>query len=309
MHKVAIILLLIFMLIISSPVRSSAKAPDRIISINSRNSNIYFYGVRGKSLVILSDKEDGIEHPAGDGKINDPPREDKEESEKYEDTPLSYSDTLLHDRFQYQIDTMITTYNNDKPAKISMPFLLRFTLADRWELRIYSNFLEYKSPYTGIDDITVALKWNFLRIRKVSMAVTAGMKCPSGTEHFSDDAFLGTLSCSLDWKLTDDFDVSLRGSWTNKVDYASDDTSDDEYYQEGKSAIKLGYKLNEKNYIYVDMGREFPDQSNVDFSFLTIGVGYTRELNKDTQLVLKITKGMTDADKNWIINAGFNYKM
>lgn len=237
-----------------------------------------------------------------------PSTENKEEAEQ-KDESLSYSSTLLHDRFQYQIDTMITTYKDDKPSKLSMPFLLRFTLTDRLELRVYSDFLEYKSPYLGLDDITVALKWNFLRREKISMAVTAGTKCPSGTEHFSDDTFLGTLSCSLDYKLTDDFDISMRWSWSDKVDYAADDDSDDDYYQEGKSAIKVGYKLNEKNYIYTDIGREFPDSSNIDFSFLTIGVGYNRELSEDKQLILKITKGMANSDKNWVFNIGFNCKM
>lgn len=204
---------------------------------------------------------------------------------------------------------MITTYKNDKPTKISMPFLLRFTLTDRLELIVYSDFLQYKNHYMGIDDITIALKWNFLRRKRISMAVTAGTKCPSGTEHFSDDAYLGTLSCSLDYKLTDDFDISIRGSWTDKVDYAADDDSDDDYYQEGKSAIKLGCKLNEKDYLYMDIGREFPDNSNADFSFLAIGAGYNRELSEDKQLIFKITKGMTNSDKNWILNIGFNYKM
>ncbi len=273
-----------FIILFLSLIFFQARA-DVLISVNQDSDNM-------KEGIEITVVEETISRRCD----NSPSETEIDTPEEFEDSGESYS--YVFDN--YEINYVVTSYKEDRPTKFAMPVLFRLAMGEDWEFRISSDFLEYSNPYVGINDFTAGVKWNFLRFRRVSMAVTASLEFPTGSSHFSDDAFLPSLSLSLDYKLSDKFDLSMRLGWSSKV------TSNNSSYKDEKSAIKLGYKINGENYLYAEWGTELPDQSDREFNLLTFALGYNREISEDRSILIKITRGLSDTDKDWVISIGFS---
>ena len=215
--------------------------------------------------------------------------------ERIKELPLfTLARTIGLEEFQVEGGFTFTTYKDDRPSKIASPFLLRIPLAERWEFRLSGDFLEFQSPYLDIDDATIGLTWLF-RKNNPSLALRTTLKLPTGTPRVTDDAFLPGVHFSIDWRINEIWDISANLGWSAKN---SGETSQ---YKDQKNKLKLGYRIDDKNYIYCLIAKEFPDNSDRDYSLISGGIGYKKALTDKTQIIIEAIKFFSEGDKDWVI--------
>jgi len=202
------------------------------------------------------------------------------------------------EHFQTEVGFVYTSYKDDRSSKIAAPFLLRTKLSDRWEFRLASDFLEFQSPHLGIDDMTVGFGYT-IRKDNPSISGRLSLKMPTGTSVFTDDAWLPGLHFAIHWTINDHFDLSANLGYASKSGATGQST-----YKDQKNKIKFGYRTDGGNYYYVQVGQEFPDNSNPDRVLISWGFGYRKVIGTGRVLIFDVNKYTTEGDKDWVIGIG-----
>ena len=194
---------------------------------------------------------------------------------------------------RFQIETGVTyTQETGAANALTTPTLLRYGIAEKWELRLESDALTFLDPGPGgFSDFTLGTKVNFRDEGSTAIGLLVSLNVPVGFQ-----AVRGTVDPAV--KLLIDQDLgSGWGLGFNAGLLLTEDVTDRSFIQP-MFAAALGKDITNRLGAYVELSGEGPDLAGGDYALSADG-GFTYLVNNDVQLDLSLLRGLSNVGTDW----------
>ncbi|HEX2959046.1 MAG TPA: transporter [Chitinispirillaceae bacterium] len=198
------------------------------------------------------------------------------------------------------LETMYRTYKRGGSANyIATPILVRIDTGKNTELRLSSDALIYQRPYSGVDDITVGMKWQFWE-KNPSMGLLASVELPTGSPAF--------VTGGAQPKLAFLYDQELNKYWTfsaNAGIASNTDAPGKPRYTQITYAGGFTRQFTDKHSLSLLFSAKSPDRAP-NGNHLTKLIGaYTYSPNCKQSATITVQKGLSGRYINWQYSLGF----
>ncbi|CAN5253274.1 hypothetical protein BH10PSE17_BH10PSE17_16850 [soil metagenome] len=195
---------------------------------------------------------------------------------------------------------------------ITTPTLLRFGLADAWELRVESDAWSHQrvddgsgvSRRHGWADTAIGAKWHWRDGDDASgapaIAWLVDAELPSGSRSFGGHGVRPSVRAVFEWDLPSDWSIGVMPG----VVRDSDDTG--ARYTAGILSVTLDKDLTDSVGTYVEVaGQQFAARRHGG-SILSLDTGATWRLAKDLQVDFGIARGVNRYTPDWAWTTGLS---
>jgi len=204
-------------------------------------------------------------------------------------------------QFQLSFAPCLYKYKTDESDWYSSALLLRASLIKNWELAIGSDFLSHQHPDSGMADLYAGVKWTFYSERAITLAASAYLNFPTGSEAFRNPGIQPTLTLTAT-HAAGGFDVGVSVGTT----YAAD-TQGEPCYFDLETTVSVDYSLNEKNAFGIFASGYSPDQRWNGQWRLSDGASYTRTISARHALGVTFEKGLSGRGLDWSVTFGYDF--
>lgn len=198
------------------------------------------------------------------------------------------------------------------------PFLLRFGLMDRLELRIdsyggtwISNSLEERGQVTydqsdkGFSNPSVGVKWRLNDQKegswKPALGVLVQSDLPVGSKDYRPEKAGISAGFLADFPLPQAFSLTF-----NAIAAVRHDSFTGEYYNRGLGALALGRALSRKTSFYIEVAGGGP-QGDGGEGFVLIDGGLAYSVAPGLVIDCAISRGLTEFSPDWGVGVGASF--
>lgn len=220
---------------------------------------------------------------------------------------------------RFQLETSLA-FERDRQAGIrskvrSTPTLLRYGIADDWELRLETDgALRAKvteagvtTKQSGMADSAVGVKWHVLdgdeATHRPGMAWLFHLDLETGSRAFRGQGTRPSVRLTAEWDLPKDFSVGVMGGvYLERND-------DGKRYTGGILAVTAGIPLAENWRGFVEVaGQELASNRNGG-KVITFDTGITWQLDKSLQLDMALSRGINKnaPDLAWTVGMSVRF--
>ncbi|CAN5249328.1 hypothetical protein BH09PSE6_BH09PSE6_27160 [soil metagenome] len=224
------------------------------------------------------------------------------------------SDVVGAGRFQLEtgLQSEHDRADSTRTRLLTTPTLLRFGLAEAWELRVESDAWSHQRTADdsgvmrqhGWADASIGAKWHWRdgdQSRGApAIAWLADAALPTGSHGFGGRGFRPSLRAVFEWELPADWSIGVMPG----VVRDSDDRGS--RYTAGLLSITLGKDLSDSVGTYVEVaGQQFAARRHGG-TVLSLDTGATWRLAKDFQLDFGIARGLNRDTPDWAWTTGLS---
>ena len=202
------------------------------------------------------------------------------------------SEVVPKDHFQYELD--VGSANGSKSGSqrhlTDTPLLLKYGIAENWELRIASDGLMTQSGHQGMGNTAFGFKYHSQDRNESTGAPAiswiAHFQTPIASPYFRTSGILPSFRSVITWDLPNEFALGLMPGVAIQANEAG------QTYTAGIFSAVLNKKLNEKARVFVELSMPTISKTNHNGILASGDIGAAYLLTNDTQLGFRAGLGL-----------------
>jgi hypothetical protein len=219
---------------------------------------------------------------------------------------------------RFQIETSIAGDRNNadgiKDRTYSTPTLLRYGIADAWELRVESDgriratatdvASGMRSTDNGYADISLGLKWHVLDEdgARPSLGLLAHVDLDTGSAAFRAPGRGGSLRAVAEWELPNEFSLGVMPGVAWKPN------DDGGRYTSGILGVVLGKGWTDQFRTFIEYAAQQVAHARDGGTVASFNAGAAYLLTNTVQIDTAMSRGLNDRTPDWSWTVGLSMK-
>lgn len=236
------------------------------------------------------------------------------------DRPDTVESSEVVGKGRFQIETSIASERNHadgvKTRAYTTPTLLRYGVADDWELRLETDggvWAKSTDDLTGVShtdhgfaDVSLGVKWHMLdgdeAAGRPSMGWLLHADVPSGTQAFHGNSVRPSLRFVAEWDLPRDWSLGVMPG----VVY--DKTDAGHRYTAGILAAVLGKQITDQLRVFVEVAAQQITARGNGGSQVTFDTGVSYRLTQSVQIDFAVNQALNSRTPDFTWTSGLSIK-
>lgn len=236
------------------------------------------------------------------------------------DRPDTVESSEVVGKGRFQIETSISSERNHadgvKTRMYTTPTLLRYGVADNWELRLETDGATWaqatddatlaRHTERGFSDVSLGVKWHMQdgdeSGGKPSLGWLLHADVPSGTQAFHGNGVRPSLRFVAEWDLPQEWSLGVMPG----VIY--DKTEAGHRYTAGILAAVLGKSLTDRQRVFVEVAGEQITARGNGGSVVTFDAGVTYRLTPTAQIDFAVNQALNQTTPDFRWTSGLSVK-
>jgi hypothetical protein len=219
---------------------------------------------------------------------------------------------------RFQIETSLAAERNKadgvKDKQYSTPTLLRYGIADAWELRLESDgrmratstdmASGARATASGYGDVSLGVKWHVFDEAgaRPSLGLLAHVDLDTGSAAFRAAGKGGSLRAVAEWELPDEFSLGVMPgvAWQRNDDGGR--------YTSAIFGVVLGKEWNDRFRTFIEYAAQQVAHARDGGTVATVNAGAAYLLTNTVQVDTALSRGVTDKTPDWSWTVGLSVK-
>lgn len=205
-------------------------------------------------------------------------------------------------RHQVEINFKYDGRKGTTQDKFHLPVSYRIDTGPDTEFRLTTNGLTWQEPNLGFSDLIAGFKWNFQE-GPSAWAIAGYVEFPSGSAGLGDPELEPGVVLVFDQQLDEAWQLTLNAGAQSLVDGTSR-----RRYLQGAWAGQVARSLDEDNRVSLGMSGFGPDADPDGIHRVLAHLGFTHNLDPNTQMGLTVSRGLSLAGTDWGVTLGWSHR-